>query len=265
MPDTKPHADILQHNRAAWDQQAQRQCEWSRPVDAATIAAARAGQWQVHLTPTPLLPGWLDEVDGKSVLCLASAGGQQGPVLAAAGAQVTVFDLSERQLDQDRMVAAREGLELRTVQGDMRDLSVFADASFDYVFHPISNLYVPEVLSVWRECYRVLKHGGKLLASFYNPVVFVGDRDPAYAEQGVVRPCYGLPYAEADHLDQAALAAKRERGEALVFGHSLADQIGGQLAAGFLLQGYHEEKHPQPRFLLDRYVPTFIATCAVKP
>lgn len=264
MPAHDPF-DLIAHNQAAWDQLAAQDCEWSRSVTSDTIASARRGDWTVRLTPGPLPVGWLDQVQGLSILCLASAGGQQAPVLAAAGAQVTVFDLSERQLEQDRAVARRDGLALTAVQGDMRDLSAFADSCFDVVFHPISNLYVPDVRPVWRECYRVLRPGGSLLSSFYNPVVFVGDRDPGLAEQGLIRPLHGVPYADIDALDPVTLNAKRARGEALVFGHSLQDQIGGQLDAGFVLTGFHEDCQPRPRFLIDRYLPTFLATRAVKP
>ncbi len=178
--------DILAHNRAVWDRQAAAQCEWSRPVGRELIAAARNGQWDVHLTPRPMPKEWLGDLVGKRILCLASAGGQQAPVLAAVGALVTVMDISGEQLQQDRMVAERDGLALATVQGDMCNLSIFPDAQFDLIFHPISNLYVPDVRPVWRECHRVLKSGGALLASFYNPVVFIGDRDPTYLEQGVI-------------------------------------------------------------------------------
>lgn len=264
MPAHDPF-DLIAHNQAVWDQLAAQDCEWSRPVTPDIIAAARRGDWAVRLTPGPLPAGWLDQVKGLAILCLASAGGQQAPVLAAAGADVTVFDLSERQLAQDRAVASRDGLALATVQGDMRDLSAFADQSFDVVFHPISNLYVPDVRPVWRECFRVLRPGGSLLSSFYNPVVFVGDRDPRYAEDGLIRPVHALPYADTTALDADALQAKRDRGEALVFGHSLQDQIGGQLDAGFLLAGFHEDRQPRPRFLIDRYLPTFLATRALKP
>ena len=90
----------------------------------------------------------------------------------------------------------------------MRDLSAFDDQAFDVVFHPISNLYVPDVRPVWRECLRAAA-GGRLLSSFYNPVVFVGDRDPRYAEQGLIRPAHALPYADTRHLDAEALDAAR--------------------------------------------------------
>jgi SAM-dependent methyltransferase len=175
-----------------------------------------------------------------------------------------VFDRSDEQLQQDRRVAERDGLELTTVQGDMRDLGAFTDAKFDLVFHPISNLYVPDVRPVWRECHRVLRTGVKLLASFYNPVVFIGDRDPAYTEKGLLRPIYKLPYSDLRDLPPEVVEKKRQRGEAAVFGHSLADLIGGQVAAGFSIDGFYEDEQPQPRFLVDRFMPTFLATRAMK-
>ncbi len=259
------HIDVFNHNRASWDRQAAQHCEWSRPVSAKEIDAARNGKWQVRLTPNALPRGWLDNVLSLRILCLASGGGQQAPVLAAAGAVVTVFDASDLQLGQDRMVAQRDGLKLNVVQGDMRDLSVFAAASFDVVFHPISNLYVPDIRPVWRECFRVLRIGGTLLSSFYNPVVFIGDRDPVYAEQKLIRPRFSLPYSDVEHLDAKELVEKQRRGEALVFGHSLEEQIGGQLDAGFVLTGFYEDKQPSPRFVIDRYLPTFLATRSTKP
>ncbi|PHV49297.1 SAM-dependent methyltransferase [Janthinobacterium sp. BJB301] len=256
--------NFLRHNQQAWDAQAAQNSPWSQPVDSATIAAARAGQWQIHLTPGPLPAGWLDAVQGKRILCLAGAGGQQAPVLAAAGAQVTVFDLSEQQLAKDRMVAERDGLQLATVQGDMRDLACFADASFDVIVHPVSNQYVPDIAPVWRECARVLADGGVLLSSFFNPAVFIGDRDPQWTKQGLIRPRFVLPYSDVEDMPPDALAARMERGEALIFGHGLDSQIGGQLATGFVLAGYHEEMHPHPRFEIEKYLPSFIATRAVR-
>ncbi|KTQ85504.1 methyltransferase [Aureimonas ureilytica] len=256
---------IVAHNQAAWDKLAAQDCEWSRPVSSQAIAAARRGDWSVRLIPDDMPDHWLGQVAGRDVLCLASAGGQQAPILAAAGATVTVLDASEGQLEQDRLVAAREGLALSTIRGDMRDLSVFPDESFDIIFHPISNLYVPDIRPVWKECYRTLRKGGRLLASFYNPVVFVGDRDPQWREQGLIRPIYALPYADTEDMETNELEAKVERGEALVYGHSLTDQIGGQTEAGFRIAGFAEARAPAPRFVIDQYLPTFLATLALKP
>ena len=139
--------DIRKYNRGAWDMAVARGSEWTIPVGPEVIAAARRGEWRIILTPEKPVPReWFpDDLAGVDVLCLASGGGQQGPVLAAAGATVTVFDNSPAQLAQDRLVADREGLSLRTVEGDMRDLSIFADASFDLIIHPVSNLFAPDV------------------------------------------------------------------------------------------------------------------------
>ncbi|HOU42309.1 MAG TPA: SAM-dependent methyltransferase, partial [Promineifilum sp.] len=100
MTDPDPHASILAHNRIAWDKWAQDGDRWTLPVSPAEVAAARAGEWVIYLTeekPTPR--DWFPaDLRGVDVLCLASGGGQQGPILAAAGANVTVFDNSPEQL-----------------------------------------------------------------------------------------------------------------------------------------------------------------------
>jgi SAM-dependent methyltransferase len=164
--------DILIYNRQAWDRQVGRGNPYTIPVSNEEIARARKGDWSISLTPTkPVPPDWFPPLGGVDVLCLASGGGQQGPILAAAGAKVTVFDNSPAQLAQDRLVADRDGLVIETVQGDMADLSVFPDARFDLIIHPVSNVFVPDVKPVWREAFRVLKPGGALLKGFMNPCI----------------------------------------------------------------------------------------------
>src|SRR5215470_10820732 len=121
--------DIVEYNRHAWDGLVQRGYEWTVPVTPEVVQAARRGQWKIVLTPSRVVPrDWFPPLAGTRTLCLAGAGGQQGPILAAAGARVTVFDNSPRQLAQDRLVAARENLALEIVEGDMRDLRLFSDA-----------------------------------------------------------------------------------------------------------------------------------------
>lgn len=255
--------DVRAYNREAWNRQVQIGNPWTVPVASQQIAAARRGQWQVVLTPTKPVPrDWFPpSLHGLKILCLACGGGQQGPILAAAGAQVTVFDNSPAQLARDQEVAARDGLQIETLEGDMADLSVFASQSFDLIFHPVSNLFVPHLQPVWDEAYRVLKPGGVLLAGFVNPLFYLFDYDLMEKERRLeVR--YSIPYSDLEQLPKPKLQAYLDEGSPLEFGHSLADQIGGQLQAGFSLTGFYEDI--QPEVVLSDHIPSFIATRAVQ-
>ena len=255
--------NYLEQNRDSWNRGVMSRSVWAQPVDATTIAAAREGRWSVVLTPAKPVPrDWFGDVRGKDVLCLASGGGQQVPVLAAAGAKVTSFDLSDEQLRKDQEVASREGLSIRCVRGNMADLSALDDASFDLVFHPASNSYAREVRPVWRECHRVLRPAGALLAGFMNPAVFLFDHDEA-DKSGELVVRHSLPFSE-ESLPADKLAAKVGAGEPLGFSHSLADQIGGQLEAGFLLAGLYEDHWFDDSWVFSNHSPVCIATRALK-
>lgn len=253
--------DPVAHNRAAWDQLVDNDNEWSRPVGSDVIARARAGDWSVVLIgyePTPR--DWFPaDLDGSDVLCLASGGGQQGPVLAAAGANVTVFDNSPKQLARDEEVAARDGLEIRTVLGDMRNLSAFDKESFDVVLNPVSNVFCPDLAPVWAECFRVLRPGGALLVGFMNPDIYMFDENALDRRELVV--AHRLPYSSLDLPE-----AERERAYGdgpIEYSHSLTTQIGGQLLAGFSLT--HLVEAPHHADVTAEHLPGYIATRAVKP
>jgi SAM-dependent methyltransferase len=181
-------------------------------------------------------------------------------VLAAAGAAVTVFDNSPGQLSRDEEVAAREGLAIRTVLGDMRDLGIFPDASFDVVFNPVSNVFCPDLAPVWRECFRVLRPAGTLLTGFMNPDVFIFDVAALdEREEFVVR--HPVPFST---LDLSAAERSQAYGDGPIeYSHSLTEQIGGQLAAGFVLT--HLVEAPHHADATARYLPGYFATRAVRP
>jgi SAM-dependent methyltransferase len=183
-------------------------------------------------------------------------------VFAAAGAKVTVLDNSPAQLAQDRLVAQRDGLDMRLVEGDMADLSEFADESFDLIFHPVSNVFVPAVRPVWQEAFRVLRPGGALLVGFVNPFQYIFDFE-AMDTQGLLEVRYSIPYSDLTNLDPEQRQRYLEAGHPLEFGHTLEDQIGGQLEAGFLLAGFYEDLDPTSP--LCKHISTFCATRAIKP
>ncbi|AKU14753.1 class I SAM-dependent methyltransferase [Luteipulveratus mongoliensis] len=253
--------DPVAHNRAAWDRLADNDIEWSRPVSPEVIARAREGEWSVVLigheaTPRDWFPA---ELAGARVLCLASGGGQQGPVLAAAGAVVTVLDNSPKQLSRDDEVAAREGVALRTVLGDMRDLGAFDDAEFDVIVNPVSNVFCPDLTPVWAEAFRVLRPGGTLMTGFMNPDVYLFDEAALDRDELVVR--HRLPFSSLD-LSEADRMRAYGTGP-IEYSHSLTEQIGGQLAAGFILT--HLSEAPHHADVTAQHFPAYIATRAAKP
>ncbi len=258
----KSRTDIQAYNREAWDREvAGGQNRWTQPVTSEITAAARRGDWSVVLTENKPVPrDWFPPLKGLEILCLASGGGQQGPVLAAAGARVTVFDNSPRQLAQDRLVAERDGLEMRLVEGDAADLSMFADESFDLVFNPCSTVFMADVRAVWRECARVLREGGVLMTGSMNPVHYIFDLFKA--DEGTLEVAHSIPYSDIEDLSRDELNEYIEKGLPLEFGHSLTDLLGGQLDTGLVITDMYEDvMNDSP---LAKYHPSYLATRAVK-
>lgn len=255
--------DIAAHNREAWTKLVEAGNKWTVPVTPEEIAEARKGNYSMLLTPVrPVPEEWLGDIAGKRVLCLAGGGGQQGPVLSALGAVTAVLDVCTEQLERDEIVAKRDGLNIMLEEGDMRDLSRFSDGAFDIVFNPISTCFIDDVEAVWRECFRVLKKGGELMTGFCNPMLYIFDIDAW--ERGELVLAHAIPYSDIDQLPPDVLRQRIADRGTLDFGHSLETLIGGQIKAGFLINGFYEDNGGGDS-LLDPFINTFIATKAVKP
>ncbi|MBN1551740.1 class I SAM-dependent methyltransferase [bacterium] len=257
--------NLREYNRKSWDKEVELGNPWTIPVSATTIEAARHGDIDIYLTPIRRVPlSWFPCLERAKVLCLASGGGQQGPVLAAAKAEVTVMDNSPKQLEQDRIAARKFDLDIMLIEGDMRDLSCFPDNTFDLTVHPVSNCFVDDVRKVWRETYRVLKPGGVLLSGFNNPVIYIFDQN--LMEKGVLKVVHTLPYSDLTNQTEEQLFQQMERGVPLEFSHTLEDQIGGQLEAGFIITGFYEDRNkPTENEPISAIMPVYMATRAVKP
>ncbi len=231
--------------------------EWGIPISHEAYLRALAGDWQVLLTPTKPVPrSWFgEEISGKKLLGLAAGGAQQMPVFAALGAVCTVLDYSAKQLNSEVCVASREGYKINIVKADMTKPLPFPDSEFDIIFHPVSNCYVEEVEPIFRECFRVLKNGGILLSGLDNGVNYFFNDD----ESKVVNT---LPFNPLKNPDQMKSIIGNDCG--IQFSHTLEEQIGGQLRAGFILKDIYEDTNGEG-FLHEHNIPTFIATMAIKP
>ena len=229
--------------------------EWGQPIDHETFEKAKNNDWSVVLTPTKPVPKeWFCEMKGAKVLGLASGGGQQMPIFSALGAECTVLDYSEKQLQSEKKVAKRESYEINLVKADMTKPLPFEDEAFDLIFHPVSNCYIEDVVHVWKECYRILKKGGILLAGLDNGINFIFDDE----EEKLMNK---LPFNPLKDKELYEKSLKNDWG--IQFSHTIEEQIGGQLQAGFILTDIFEDINGQGR-LHDFNVPTFYATRAVK-
>lgn len=230
--------------------------EWGVPISHETYVKATKGEWDMLLTPTKFVPHeWFGDLTGKKVLGLASGGGQQMPVFAALGAECTVLDYSLLQLESERMVAEREGYSIEIIRGDMTKPLPFNDASFDLIFHPVSNCYVAEVKPIFKECFRILKPGGIFMAGLGNEVNYLVDED----EEKII---YNMPFNPLVNEAQRKMLEDTDCG--MQFSHSMEEQIGGQLEAGFMLTHLYGDTNGEGR-LHEMGIETYVATRAVKP
>ena len=230
--------------------------EWGKPISHKIYEKAERGEWDVYLTPTKTVPHeWFGELKGKKILGLASGGGQQMPVFSALGAVCTVLDYSPLQLESERLVAEREGYDIRIIRGDMTKPLPFEDGEFDMIFHPVANCYVEEVRPIWKECFRVLKRGGYLLSGTDHYVNYIVDGE----ERQIVNK---LPFNPLKNPEQRKLLEEDDAG--IQFSHSLEEQIGGQLEAGFTLLALYEDTNGEGR-LHEMNIPTFLAMLSRKP
>lgn len=229
--------------------------KWGQAITHEEYERARSGEWNVRLTPTKDVPHeWFGDLQGKQVLGLASGGGQQIPIFSALGAACTVLDYSSRQCESERLVAEREGYRVTVIQADMSRRLPFDDGAFDLIFHPVSNSYLEEVKPVFKECFRVLKKGGVLLCGLDNGFSYIFDDTGRNIR-------YKLPFNPLKDSQAYEDSIKNDWG--ITFSHTLEEQIGGQLEAGFTLTHLYEDTSGEG--VLHEYnVPTFLATRAVK-
>lgn len=223
------HSAAHEHNRKAWDSLVRRGQRFTQPAHDADFENPLAAVDGC---------GWLGGgIDGRRLLCLASGGGRQSTLYAAAGAIVTVVDISAEMLAIDRQVAAERGLEIRTVQASMDNLAALAAQAFDIVIQPVSTCYVADVLGVYREVARVIAPGGLYISQHKQPVSLQADIQPSPRGYELVEPYY-----RSGPLPEVIGSAHREEGT-LEFLHRWEDLLGGMCRAGFVIEDVIEPLH----------------------
>ncbi|MGE4454793.1 MAG: class I SAM-dependent methyltransferase [Sphaerochaeta sp.] len=230
----------VEHNAKAWDGEVDKQTIWTDGCSEEQIEKARNGELDMVLSPFKRVPSsWVTDITGKEVLALASGGGQQAVLLALAGAHVTLFDVSEKQLSTDRAYAERLNLDMEFVRGDMRDLSCFCDASFSMIYNPTSTCFIDDVHHMYTHCYRILEQGGRLLTSITNPALYLFDEKKALKNKLKVK--YTIPYSDLHSLSKQELEKRMQKKDTIEFSHTLEDLLGGLTDCGFHLTGIYSD------------------------
>ena len=259
--------DYLNINKKFWNKWSQERGPWSQRCSKEQIQKARSGKIEVGITTDKLVPeSWFPENwKGLDILGLASGGGQQMPILAATGANVTSFDFSEEQLKRDLEVCKEEGLKMKIQKGKMENLGVFNGESFDFVINPVSTCFTSDVRKVWKEVYRVLRQGGIFITGFSNPIVYSLDRG-SYENKNEMKLVHSIPYSDIESLSEKEIKSIIKDSDSLEFSHSLSDLIGGQTDLGFKIVGFYESYWGKqfPAESIDSIMPSFIATKAIK-
>lgn len=217
------------HNRRAWDALVRQRQKFTTPARdedfANPLAALDCDRW---MGP---------DIAGRRVLCLASGGGRQSALFAAAGAAVTVVDISPEMLALDREVAAERGYNVRVVQASMDDLSALTEGEFDIVSQPVSTCYVPDVVRVYRQVARVTAPGGLYISQHKQPVSL---------QAGIQPTAHGYeltePYYRSGPLPDVAGSPHRESGT-LEFLHRWEELLGGLCRSGFAIEDVSEPLH----------------------
>ncbi|MEM9281244.1 MAG: class I SAM-dependent methyltransferase [Verrucomicrobiota bacterium] len=259
--------DITEYNRNAWNLQSMEGCRWSTPFSDERIERAKNGDWSVVLTPNKPVPKeWFPrgrDLSGVRILALASGGGQQVPLFAAAGAEVTSFDASDVQLEKDGETCRRHGLSVELVQGDMADLGDLAKREFDLIFNPVSNVFAEKLQPIWDGVSKILRPGGSLLCGFMQPAFFLFDHE-RLEETGEPVAKHRLPYSDMEHADPEQLSEQLESQLSVEYSHSWEAQIGGQCLAGLALTGFYEDDWDEESTRLQGWMPMFAATKALR-
>ena len=227
-----------EHNRRAWDAMVKGKQRFARPARDADFQSTLK-----ELDPC----GWLGDVRGKKLLCLAAGGGRQGPIYAAAGAIVTVVDISAAQLELDREVASERKLDLRTVQTSMDDLSMLQSAEFDLVIQPVSTCYVDDIRPTYLEVARVTRPDGVYVSQHKQPASLQADVKSSLNGFELIEPYY-----RKGPLPPVVGSLHREEGT-LEFLHRWEELIGCMCRSGFVIEDLTEPQHAKPDAAKDSF------------
>ena len=130
-------------------------------------------------------------------------------------------------------------MDVTTVETSMDDLSMFQDAFFDTVIHPVSTCYVPDISLVYRQVARIMRPRGIYISQHKQPVSL-----QLPVEGTTTGYQIDQPYYREGPLPSAGPSRLREEG-AVEFLHRWEQLIGHLCRAGFVIEDLIEPFHAE--------------------
>ena len=246
--------DYVGKNRNAWNNEVLKGNYWTKIVDDEAVKRAASGDISITVTPyKPIPKEWIEPLRGKRVLNLGGGGGQQTVLLSAWGCDVTTLDISEKQLEQDRIGLDNHSLNAELIQGNMTHTG-FLNETFDGVINPQSLNFIEDIRQVFREVRRILKKDGIYIFGIANPVLYIFDEK---IQEKKLKVKYTLPYSDLTSLSEKELGKRLLQGDTIEFSHTLNDILGGLIDERFIIDGFFSDRalsEPTDSFICDSHI-----------
>ncbi len=230
--------DIGDANRKAWNNEVRRRNFWTLIASEEQIAQARAGKPNFWISPFKYVPlDWISDLRGQEVLIACGGGGQQTPILSAYGCKVTTIDVSDFQIEQDRLALERYGLSAKLVCSDVLKMP-FEDHSFRAVILPQAMNFIEDIDKLYTEVRRVLMPKGRFIFGTANPILYIFDQR---IQEHRLKIRYTIPFSHTSSFSKKDLERRIQSEDTLEFSHTLDGVIGGLLDKGFFIDGFYTD------------------------
>ncbi|MDD7255057.1 class I SAM-dependent methyltransferase [Bullifex porci] len=248
-------------NKAAWNSEVIKHNYWTKAVSQEQIEKAKNKDLTLpFLITKPMKQEWINEL-GNKLLLAAAGGGQQAPLLSAYGKDVTLIDISDLQLKQDKYVKQRDKLSFKIIQGSISESLPFEANSFDGVINPVSINFIKSPLPFYKEVHRVLKLGGAFITAFANPALYMFDVNKL--EKGKMKIKYTLPFDADISLSEKQREKLIKTSGTFEYSHTLNTLIGSLIDLGFAITGF--DTSPSDFEPIDSYLnECYLAIRAIK-
>ncbi len=246
--------DIYEANSKAWDAEVRNNNYWTRPVSDESIESARKGKPGLWISPFKMVPlTWLEPIRGKKVLNLCGGGGQQTPILAAYGCDVTTVDISAAQIQQDREALRKYDLTAQLIRANILDMD-FPDSSFEAVIMPQALNFIDDIDRVFKMIRKLIVDGGHFMFGTANPILYTFDEK---VQERKLRMKYTIPFADTTSLSEKELQRRVAKNDTVEFSHTLETVLGGVIGSGFIIDGFYTDdcgSEPTDSFVHDSHL-----------